>query len=164
MAVKVRLTAPVVDKNSLVENRTNSANFGWRCLIPGGDPGGRLACRAGPETTKPGAGYPAPGLVSIVGAIGYRSVATVVKMLIRLVPTACMATIAATAISAAIRPYSIAVAPESSRTRRARTEFRAKRAFNKPIIKSPWLTGCVLENPMAVKVRLTAPVVDKILR
>src|SRR6266581_2629652 len=35
------------------------------------------------------------------------------KVEVRLVPTSCIAAIAATAISAAIRPYSIAVAPSS---------------------------------------------------
>ncbi len=38
---------------------------------------------------------------------------TVVKVLFRLVPTACIATIAAIEMRAAIRPYSIAVAPDS---------------------------------------------------
>jgi hypothetical protein len=39
--------------------------------------------------------------------------ATVVNVEVRLVPTALQAVIAATAISAAIRPYSTAVAPSS---------------------------------------------------
>src|ERR1700736_6482107 len=41
----------------------------------------------------------------------YRSPATVVKTLVRLLPAAPRATTAATAIRAAIKPYSIAVAP-----------------------------------------------------
>src|SRR5438477_7493731 len=48
---------------------------------------------------------------------------TVLKVVLRLVPTAATATTIATAISAAIRPYSIAVAPDSSRTKRERKLF-----------------------------------------
>src|SRR5205823_4991724 len=57
------------------------------------------------------------------GAEGYRSVATVLNRVLRLVPTSWNAAIAATAINAAIRPYSIAVAPSSSRNRRTSTNF-----------------------------------------
>jgi len=47
----------------------------------------------------------------------YKSLDTVVKMPCRLLPTAVKPAIAATAIRAAIKPYSIAVAPFSSRSR-----------------------------------------------
>src|SRR5689334_7984858 len=49
----------------------------------------------------------------------FRFEETVVKVVESLVPTAVTAPIMTTAISAAIRPYSIAVAPDSSRTKRA---------------------------------------------
>jgi hypothetical protein len=44
----------------------------------------------------------------------YRQLATLLKVLLRLVPTAVKAAIAATAINAAINAYSIAVTPDSS--------------------------------------------------
>ena len=46
------------------------------------------------------------------------AVETLVKVVLRLAPSPCMAAMAATAIRAAIRPYSIAVAPFSSRIMR----------------------------------------------
>jgi hypothetical protein len=52
----------------------------------------------------------------------YRSVATVLNRVLRLVPTSWEAAIAATAIRAAIRPYSIAVAPTPSCSRRITSE------------------------------------------
>jgi len=47
-------------------------------------------------------------------AAGYSLPATLLNVAVRLVPTAVKAPIAATAIRAAIRPYSMAVAPFSS--------------------------------------------------
>jgi len=51
----------------------------------------------------------------------YRLLATVLNVLVRLVPTNVIITMAATAISAAIRPYSIAVTPRLSLTKRVST-------------------------------------------
>ena len=51
------------------------------------------------------------------GASPYRLLATVLNVAVRLVPTDVIITMAATAISAAIRPYSIAVTPRSFSTR-----------------------------------------------
>jgi len=45
------------------------------------------------------------------------------KVLVSLVPTVVMAVMAATAISEAIRPYSMAVAPDSSLAKRAKRVF-----------------------------------------
>src|SRR5271166_3905516 len=55
-----------------------------------------------------------PSRVSSLGC--YSLVLTVLKVLLRLVPTVVMIVTAATAISAAIRPYSIAVTPDWSAT------------------------------------------------
>jgi len=52
------------------------------------------------------------------GASPYRLLATVLNVAVRLVPTDVIITMAATAISAAIRPYSIAVTPRLSLTKR----------------------------------------------
>src|SRR5947207_5675164 len=59
----------------------------------------------------------------VLRAYDLSEVDTVLKVVLRLVPTAATATTIATAISAAIRPYSIAVAPDSSRTKRERKLF-----------------------------------------
>lgn len=49
-----------------------------------------------------------------IARLAYRLVATVLKTPLRFVPTVPMTVTAATAINAAIRPYSMAVAPHSS--------------------------------------------------
>jgi hypothetical protein len=61
---------------------------------------------------------------------GYRLLATWEKTPLRLVPTVPMTTTAATAISAAIKPYSIAVTPASFSINR-RKDSRS------PIVSSP---------------------------
>ena len=58
-----------------------------------------------------------PGIAGQSGA-RYRLAATWLKVPLKLVPTVVMTATAATAISAAIKPYSIAVTPLSSLTRR----------------------------------------------
>ena len=59
------------------------------------------------------------------GSPGYRLLATWEKTVLRLVPTVPITTTAATAISAAIKPYSIAVTPSSfSIKRRKRSRLR----------------------------------------
>ena len=66
-----------------------------------------------------GCGKPAGARLSVLPVV-YRLAATLLNVPLRLVPTVPMMVMAATAISAAINPYSIAVTPLSSLTRQER--------------------------------------------
>jgi hypothetical protein len=60
-----------------------------------------------------------------LGVNHFSAVCTLVKVVLRLVPTPCTTAMIATAMPAAMRPYSIAVAPDSSSAKRLRSAFIA---------------------------------------